>query len=462
MIILLLILSLFVADVAKAATYWVHPSGNNGACTNTTTPQGAGGNAKTTIAAGVACLSSGDTLNIRAGTYNENVLSQGQGGTIMNAASGSAPTGWGTSSWSPSGMTTVQAYCSSNCNTPIGSYGPAGGAEVVLLNGTFNFGAGNHSYWLLKNFKVFNESDGIYMGGGATVNHLKLDGMDVSGTNGSDRGDGNPVSSRAVGITGPDMWITHTRVHNSKAGVVTALLQCHCYYVESDRTLIEYSTCHDWYVGVGIHHYTGATALLDNVIRYNVFRNIVGGGGAGVSWNGTNTQWYGNLMYDNDNGVSFQGCTNCAFYNNTVYNNQNSNTNPACCYPVIQSSSPSDLALAKNNIVYNNLLNSIVSTPSGTSNNLFSNPSFANVSTGDFHLQSGSSAIGAGVNLSSVFTTDITGASWPGSGAWDIGAYKSGAAPPVGGGPVVTITSPPNSGSVTVTTSTITLGGTVQ
>ncbi len=43
---------------------------------------------------------------------------------------------------------------------------------------------------------------------------------------------------------------------------------------------------------------------------------------------------------------------------------------------------------------------------------------------GNWQLQSGSPAIGAGVNLSSVFNTDITGATRPSAGAWTIGAYE--------------------------------------
>jgi hypothetical protein len=42
----------------------------------------------------------------------------------------------------------------------------------------------------------------------------------------------------------------------------------------------------------------------------------------------------------------------------------------------------------------------------------------------DAHLLAGSSAIGAGLNLSSVFTGDKDGASRPASGPWDIGAYR--------------------------------------
>jgi hypothetical protein len=46
------------------------------------------------------------------------------------------------------------------------------------------------------------------------------------------------------------------------------------------------------------------------------------------------------------------------------------------------------------------------------------------VSSTDLHLQTTSPAIGAGANLSAVFTTDADGNTRPSYGAWDIGAYQ--------------------------------------
>jgi hypothetical protein len=54
----------------------------------------------------------------------------------------------------------------------------------------------------------------------------------------------------------------------------------------------------------------------------------------------------------------------------------------------------------------------------GTTNN----PLFT--AAADLHLQSGSPAIGAGTNLSFLFTTDKDGNSRPATGQWDIGAYQ--------------------------------------
>src|SRR5438477_12176503 len=55
---------------AWATTYYVAPSGSDGAscasAQNTLTP-------KQTINAGIGCLSGGDTLIVKAGTYNETI-----------------------------------------------------------------------------------------------------------------------------------------------------------------------------------------------------------------------------------------------------------------------------------------------------------------------------------------------------------------------------------------------------
>lgn len=53
-------------------------------------------------------------------------------------------------------------------------------------------------------------------------------------------------------------------------------------------------------------------------------------------------------------------------------------------------------------------------------------PSLIDLNLGGFdaHLSAGSSAINAGVNLASVFSTDKDGSARPASGPWDIGAYR--------------------------------------
>ncbi len=87
------------------------------------------------------------------------------------------------------------------------------------------------------------------------------------------------------------------------------------------------------------------------------------------------------------------------------------------------------------------------------------NPGFVNGTSAGFdpHLGSGSPCIGAGLNLYSVFTTDINGTARLSSGAWDLGAYVYGSANPP---PTVTLTSPANGASY-IAPATISLAASV-
>ena len=83
-------------------------------------------------------------------------------------------------------------------------------------------------------------------------------------------------------------------------------------------------------------------------------------------------------------------------------------------------------------------------------------PLFVNSTSAGFdaHLSAGSPAINAGLNLSSVFTIDLEGATRPASGPWDLGACKYGSAVDTTP-PAVSITSPAS--GVTVLGSAVTI-----
>jgi hypothetical protein len=75
-------------------------------------------------------------------------------------------------------------------------------------------------------------------------------------------------------------------------------------------------------------------------------------------------------------------------------------------------------------------------------------PLFVNSTSAGFdaRLSAGSPAINAALNLSSVFTTDLAGATRPSSGAWDLGAYKYGVTDTTP--PTVSITAPANGATI--------------
>jgi len=87
-------------------------------------------------------------------------------------------------------------------------------------------------------------------------------------------------------------------------------------------------------------------------------------------------------------------------------------------------------------------------------------PLFVNSASASFdpHLSAGSPALNAGLNLSTAFTTDLDGASRPGSGPWDLGAYEYGSADTTS--PTVSLTAPANSATVSGTSVTVTANAT--
>ncbi|HSA08808.1 MAG TPA: right-handed parallel beta-helix repeat-containing protein [Candidatus Paceibacterota bacterium] len=135
-----------------------------------------------------------------------------------------------------------------------------------------------------------------------------------------------------------------------------------------------------------------------------------------VAWNGTT----GIILWLSLNGVDIK--------NNIIYRNGN--------YGVGSYDAHGSGVVVDHNLCFNNGGGNYNFTAGGSDYgytlgaSISADPLFVNGTSANFNprLGSGSPAIGAGVNLSSTFTTDINGAARPGSGAWDLGAYVSTAA----------------------------------
>jgi len=166
------------------------------------------------------------------------------------------------------------------------------------------------------------------------------------------------------------------------------------------------------------------------VSNLEVYNNV-------IAWNGTS----GIILWLDLSGVDIK--------NNVLYKNGHYGVG---CYAATGSG-----LVVDHNLFYGNGSgnydflggSSTVSYTLGTV--LASDPVFVNETSAGFdaHLGAGSPAIGAGLNLSSVFTTDMTGAARPAPGAWDLGAYLS--APTDTAPPTVSITAPSNNATVSGT-----------
>jgi hypothetical protein len=399
---------LFPAQV-EAATYWVRPTGKMPAgCTSSVSAPADDSGYKATIAAGIDCLASTDTLNIRAGTYTEDITT-----SQMLGRSGT----------SYSNPTTIQAYST----------------EIVTINGTINFsspGIGNAIRYIIFKadptlhnliFDCGNTDNCLSFGGGGadagSVDHIKLDGIEAKNAVAY----GSIVTIGGNNGIGDNIWFTHAKVHHT-TGISYA------FYVQSSNNIVEYSELYDL-GGYAIHNYNeDPTPLMaNNIYRYNYIHDF----GLAMSQasfgiiltRGSNLQAYGNIIANGMNGINVgRASSNNIVYNNTVYGSGFKVTcqNPArpgqnwYCYPAINVAGSGHII--KNNIVFNNFYNSIdtsFATGSSVSNNLTIDPKFVDAAANNFQLQSGSPAINAG-------TSNMpTGISIPFNGpAPDIGAVE--------------------------------------
>src|SRR6185369_15728979 len=140
----------------------------------------------------------------------------------------------------------------------------------------------------------------------------------------------------------------------------------------------------------------------NTVSNMKVYNNV-------MAWNGVS----GIIVWQAMNGVDLK--------NNIIYQNGH--------YGVGFYAATGGGVVLNNNLSYGNGYGDFNFTDGGSTcsysqaGNVLGDPHLVNETATSFdaHLTSGSPAIGAGLNLSSVITTDMAGAARPASGAWDLG-----------------------------------------
>jgi hypothetical protein len=213
----------------------------------------------------------------------------------------------------------------------------------------------------------------------------------------------------------------------------------HGLYIGTSDNLVDSNWVHNnW--GYGIHVFSGSLAEPNNnIVRNNrVNNNTRSGPGGGITLDGDGSLVYNNLVYSNVCASSCSGAgifnrfgrtpdsppTNSKILNNTVWNNRGEGINAK------------GSGIIGNNIVYQNspgtpivneggaaTLQTNLCEEAATCAPFTGNPSFVNAAGGNFHLQDGSPAIGAGTTRTE-FTTDFENNTRPQGAAWDIGAYE--------------------------------------
>jgi parallel beta helix pectate lyase-like protein len=416
---LVLVFFTMIPVLGHGATYYVAKTGSN---SNTCAQSQSVDTSKLTIAAGLACLSTSDTLIIKAGTYTEGIA----GSAIPSGTSDSA-------------RTIIRAAT----------------GETVVINGANSLG-----YTVQITNKSYITLDGLIMDGLNASDNRAVLAMGTSGSstdpgahfitvqNGTVRGPSSPRAVETIETLGypsgrsSNLVFSNLDVSNSGNSSLY-----HGFYLNSrDSTIEDCKIHHNFGHGIQLFSSDGTMNVNNIIVRRNRIYNN-GSFGLGM-YSGQNQTAYANVIYENgwnlgSGGVRL-GFGTPKFYNNILYRN-----GPGAAVWVGQLQSGSG-ALIKNNIFkdsggapiqidsgssgtmvqfndFHGNGNGNAISNSGTnstiSNNITADPLFVSAASGDFHLQLTSPAIDAGVMLSEV-ATDFDRNGLPQGLSYDIGAFE--------------------------------------
>lgn len=359
----------FSGSSTLAATYYASTQGSDSSVGTESQPF-------RTIRKGISVLKAGDTLYIRAGSYGESI----------NSGNQTMPTG---TSWTDAPK--IAAYPGESVmTTSVGLWHSY--VKYMIFDGL-----------IIDNQRTLDEA--VYLAGGA--NHIRFKNCEIR-------------NSRRQGVLIPHPDTHHNEfigcnIHSNG----TTVSYDHGLYIAGSYNLLENCRIHD-NATYGVHIYNGyGERATGNVVRGNLVYNNsrLGTGGGIVASHGENNLVYNNVIWGHAQtaiDITWGNPSGTKILNNTVY------ANGAGIYISSQSS---NITVA-NNIVYQSGT-AITNLGSNTilSNNLITDPKFANLSASDFRLQSTSPAIDAGTTLSEV-TVDLDGTVRPQGTRIDIGAYE--------------------------------------
>lgn len=408
---LLALLALVLASTVpvSAATYYVSPTTGSpigsdarscGTAQTISTP-------KATLGSAVACLTPGDTLLVRAGTYVEALI-----GTI--------PSG---TSWS--NKVRIAAYPSETVwMRPTSASG-----DVLRFTGTQQFieidGIGLDGT-NITNADVVNITDGC--GGvvcsGNNAHHIRIQNAEVIAGTGSQ---GFLLTGFDGTGTGHNEFLYITLHGNGGSDFV------HGFYVSGNpNNLIDHCEIYD-FTGAAIHLYSGyGHPFASNVVSNNRIHDARSTGAGQRHWGlliadyATDTVAFNNAIWGMPNeGASAVGLFDYAGLRSLIYNNTIYGGGGEGLVEEIYAAS----GTLKNNISYANAGGNWRNSGTATNFDVPSNmvggvdPQFVNAAAHDFHLSAASPARNTGATIALV-TTDQDGTVRPQEGSYDIGALE--------------------------------------
>jgi hypothetical protein len=345
-----------------------------------------------TINHGARGLQPGDTLYVMGGTYAESIEDSIPGGT----------------SWSA--PVTVAAYSAQTVTLqPPSSAGfvahfTSSQSHYIVLSGL-----------ILDGRNVGNNTVKITYGGSGVASNIRIQNSEIR-------------NARYTGIlvTGaPGAWANSNQFINDVVDNNGTTYLDHGIYIETNNNLVQGCTFYN-NTGEGVQIYDGDTltgSASYNVVSNSIFHNNSTSSpwdaGIGI-YTGVGNLAFNNLVWSNPTGIAVDyNATNSLIYNNTVY----ANTHDGGITVGLNANAIG--TVIRNNIVYQNSTG-IVDSGSGTiadhNTANSTNPMFVNAVASNFHLQSGSPAINAGMTLAQV-PNDFDGVARP-AGAYTIGAYQ--------------------------------------
>lgn len=349
MVILLLILSFLLPFSANAATYWVSKSASSQNCVNSATDPGAA-SSSLTIAQGLACMSGGDTLVIKAGTYTE----------FINQAA-------------------ILSGISNNQRTII----RANTGDLVTLTGIDTGSGLNGQIWV--NGKSFVTFDGLTLDGGTTGGYLvyvypngSTQNSFITFKNMEIKNGLHADGSSCFVIVGNNIQVIDNKVHDCDG--FGSPLGAHGIYVAGNPTgvnfnnLIERNEVYNIGLGSGgpesycIHEFHGVPNPNNSlVVRWNYVHDCQNGI---IIGSGTGNEAYGNIVVGPGSSggygiqIAYEGSNLNKVFNNVIYNTG---------FCMVMASTANDTI--RNNLCMNNVQNSIVDN-GGVSGLSASNNSF--------------------------------------------------------------------------------------